>query len=87
LKAKNEVETRIIPANSDNKFYVASDGLYDQPGGRQGKSFGVKAFERILLDSHNEKQAAAAHRIWEAFEEYRGVEPRVDDFELIMFQP
>ena len=87
LKSKDEVETHTIPASPDNKFYIASDGLYDQPGGGQGKAFGVKGFERILLESHNEKQAVIACRVWEAFEEYRGAEPRVDDIELIAFQP
>ena len=87
LKSKNEVEAHAIPASPDNKFYIASDGLYEQPGGGRGKAFGIKAFERILLDSHNEKQAVTARRVWEAFEGHRGAEPRVDDFELIAFQP
>jgi serine phosphatase RsbU (regulator of sigma subunit) len=87
LKSKDDVETRTIPASPENKFYIASDGLYDQPGGRQGNTFGIKTFERILLDSHNEKQAVITRRIWEAFEEYRSAEPRVDDVELITFKP
>jgi len=87
LKSKGEVDTHTIPASPDNKFYIASDGLYDQPGGEHGKAFGIKAFEHILLDSHNEKQAVIASMVWEAFEGHRGAEPRVDDVELIAFQP
>ena len=87
LKSKDEVETHTIPTCPDNKFYIASDGLCEQPGGGRGNPFGLKAFERILLDGHGEKLAVTARRVWEAFEGHRGAEPRVDDVELIAFQP
>jgi PAS domain S-box-containing protein len=87
LKSKSEVEVYSVSANPDNKFYIASDGLYDQPGGSRGKSFGLKTLQHIMLEYHNEKQSVITEKIWAAFEEYRGAEPRVDDFELITFQP
>jgi len=87
LMDKNTVETVSIPANPDNKFYIASDGLYDQIGGESGLPFGYKRFKQIILDMHNEKQAAISDAIWEAFESYRGGQSRRDDFQLITFKP
>jgi serine phosphatase RsbU (regulator of sigma subunit)/ABC-type amino acid transport substrate-binding protein len=85
LNGIGDIETIHIPANPFNKFYIASDGLFDQPGGELSRPFGYKAFEKIILENHDEKQNVISDKIWAAFEEYRGAEPRVDDFELITF--
>nr|AGS53334.1 tetratricopeptide repeat domain protein [uncultured bacterium contig00014] len=87
LKGKDDVETINIPAKDGNKFYIASDGLFDQIGGGRSEPYGYRAFRQIILENHNEKQSLISDRIWSAFEEYRGAEPRVDDFELIAFKP
>jgi serine phosphatase RsbU (regulator of sigma subunit) len=87
LTSKDDIRITNIPANPDNKFYIASDGLFDQPGGASKNPFGYTAFKRIILENHGEKQSVISARICAAFEEYRGMEPRVDDFELITFKP
>ena len=87
-KIGNMDEIKIIytPANSDNKFYIASDGLFDQPGGKEPKPFGYNVFMRIILENHNNDQSVISEKIWAAFEEHRGDAPRVDDFELVSFK-
>ncbi len=87
LKNKNEVVVHNIPAKLGNKFYIASDGLFDQPGGSVGRRFGYNMFKQIILDSHHEEQVVITDKIWNAFEEYRGVHVRRDDVELIAFKP
>ena len=87
IESKDDVKTIHIPANPDNKFYIASDGLFDQPGGKLSRPFGYKAFEKIILENHAEKQRVISAKIWAAYEKYRGEEPRVDDFELVTFKP
>jgi len=86
LTGKDAVDVVNIPQNPDNKFYIASDGLYDQIGGEHKKQFGFKTLERIILENHHEKQKTISDKIWDAFEKYRGEEQRRDDFELITFQ-
>jgi serine phosphatase RsbU (regulator of sigma subunit) len=88
LKSKKEIQTTYIGANPNNKFYIASDGLFDQPGGNGVKTvpFGYGPFKDILLKNHDNSQDAISGKIWDAFEDYRGAEPRVDDFELITFK-
>jgi len=87
LSSKDEVEVVNISPNPDMKFYIASDGLFDQIGGEHKQQFGIKALKQIALDNHKEKQEVISGKIWDAFEEYRGEEPRRDDFELITFKP
>jgi serine phosphatase RsbU (regulator of sigma subunit) len=87
IKSKDEIETVHIAANSDNKFYIASDGLFDQIGGSSSIPFGYKIFKQTILEHHHEKQGIISGKVWNAFEEYRSEEKRVDDFELISFKP
>jgi len=87
LSNKDEVEVVRIPANPDNKFYVASDGLFDQIGGQFTKQFGFRSLESIILENHNETQEVISGKIWKAFIEHQGTEPRRDDVELITFKP
>jgi len=87
INSKDDIKTICIPPNPGNKFYIASDGLFDQPSDKRDAPFGYKRFEQVILENHSEKQSVISGRIWEAFETYRGDEPRVDDFTLITFTP
>lgn len=89
IKNKDDISVTTVPANPNNKFYLASDGLYDQMGGERKPPlpFGYKAFQQIILENHNESQTVISDKIWAAFESYRGNQPRRDDFDLITFKP
>lgn len=86
LEAKQDIATVVVPANPENKFYIASDGLSDQPGGPKNRPYGYGELKRIILENHKEKQSVISGKIWAAFEAWRGMEPRVDDFELVSFK-
>jgi serine phosphatase RsbU (regulator of sigma subunit) len=87
LKSKDDVKTLTVAPNDGNKFYIASDGLYDQVGGSENVPYGYAEFERIILENHNQSQNAISNKVWEAFETYRGENKRRDDMELISFKP
>jgi HAMP domain-containing protein len=88
LKSKEEIKTQHIPANPAEKYYIASDGLFDQPGeGENSLPFGYGRFKKVIFENHGENQDTISEKIWLAFETYRGTEPRVDDYELITFKP
>jgi len=87
IKRKDSIKTNFIPYDSNNKFYIASDGLYDQIGGEQQVPYGYDEFERIILEKHNDKQKTISDEIWKSFEAYRNNNARRDDFELITFIP
>ena len=82
---KSEVKVVELTANSDSKFYIATDGLYDQPGGAYHVPYGYDEFAEIILKNHHENLSGINEKIWAAFEQYRGDEKRVDDFELVSF--
>jgi serine phosphatase RsbU (regulator of sigma subunit) len=86
LNRKEDIKTIKIPAGRENKYYIASDGLFDQPGGENSRPFGYKAFIKIIMDRHAETQNAIVEKIWEESEKYRDREPRVDDFTLFTFK-
>ncbi|MCL1988629.1 MAG: SpoIIE family protein phosphatase [Firmicutes bacterium] len=81
------VKTTFIPKSSNNKYYISSDGMFDQRGGPRGMPFGYSHFKKVILENHNEPQATILEKVWSTFENYRGDHPRKDDFELIGFRP
>jgi serine phosphatase RsbU (regulator of sigma subunit) len=87
LKNKDDIKIITIPANNNNKFYIASDGLYEQIGGEENIPFGYDKLEEIILENHTEPQCVISEKIWQAFEVYRGNNARRDDFELVSFKP
>ena len=87
LTEKAEVKSSVIPYDENNKFYISSDGMFDQKGGERGLPFGYSKFKKIILENHCEKQEVISGKVWEAFELYRDNKNRIDDFELISFKP
>jgi len=87
LTGRDDVKMITIPANPNNKFYIATDGLADQIGEKSGKQFGKRIFSRVILDNHNEKLSVILAKLWTAFEEFRGGQDRRDDIEIISFKP
>ena len=87
IQSKDEINVATIPADSRNKYYIASDGLYEQIGGEKKLPFGYEAMESIILKNHKNKQETITEKILQAFESYRGDEPQRDDVSLIAFQP
>lgn len=87
LHGKEEIKTVNIPADPENKFYIASDGLFDQNSSKTDEPFGYRTLGDIILEHHSKPLSQISDEIWTAFEEHRGAAPRVDDFELIAFHP
>ena len=86
IKSKEDIKSIDIPYNPDNRFYIASDGLYDQPGGEKGIPFGYRRFEKIIKEYHNKTALELSNKMWEIFEDYHKSEARVDDFQLVTFK-
>jgi hypothetical protein len=86
ISSPENIKTTVIAQNTNNKFYITSDGTPDQIGGERSKQFGHETFKRIILENHHESQAVISDRIWTAFESFRGKQARRDDIELISFK-
>jgi serine phosphatase RsbU (regulator of sigma subunit) len=86
IKGKEDIAVVHIPAKPGSKFYIASDGLFDQIGQTTKLPLGYKTIMQIILEKHNESQAVISNEIWAAFEKHQGNEARRDDVELISFK-
>ena len=86
IQSKDEINVVTIPVNPGNKYYVASDGLFEQIGGERKLPLGYEALESIILKNHENKLDAITELILQEFESYRGEEPQRDDVSLIAFQ-
>jgi len=91
LKQKDDIKSINIPSDINNKYFIASDGLYEQIGGSKEEGellpFGFERLEKIILKNHKEKLNVISDKIIAEFEEYRGENPRRDDLQLISFKP
>lgn len=68
------------------KYYVASDGLFDQIGAATKCPIGYKPFKSIILEHHNDNIEDIFDEIWHTFEAYRGEECHRDDVALVGFR-
>lgn len=87
IKSKELITFYHIPGTDENKFYIASDGLFGQIGGTNKRMFGYHKFKKLILDNHLKPQTEAVDLIWDTFEDYRGDEPRRDDVVLVALKP
>ncbi len=75
-----------VPAAQGQRFYMTTDGLIDQIGGSPRRSFGKKRFASLLVALEDTPVEAHGAAIFEAVEQYRGLEARRDDIALIGFE-
>lgn len=86
VSSKEEIAVIKVPPKPGNKFYIASDGLTDQPGGPNNRPYGYSHIKKLILENHCETQSVISDKIWEAFEAWRGDRAQVDDIQLISFK-
>ncbi len=82
----NEIKVYEIEYNPSNKFYIASDGLFDQIGIDRRLPFGYSIFSEIILTYHNQPIKKIVASVWDTFNKHMGDECRRDDVTLIGFK-
>jgi len=75
----------IIPLNSGCYFYLTTDGFIDQTGGDRGFPLGNKRFRELLVENYSYTSDKQQAILWQAFQEYKGQSPRLDDVTVIGF--
>lgn len=84
--APEEIHTVAVPPDKKNRYYVATDGFFDQVGEQKSRPFGYQTFKQIILEFHTEPMETVIGKLWDAFEQHRGAQSRRDDVELIGFR-
>lgn len=70
----------------DDIFYLFSDGITDQFGGRENKKFGTKRLKELLLSIAYLSLQEQKERINKAIQEWQGNTPQTDDICIIGFK-
>ncbi len=81
------IEISTIKNSPNLKYYVASDGLFDQIGAASGIPFGYRKFKSIINEKHDAALKDIFEEVWCEFEAHRGEECRRDDVAFVGFVP
>ena len=79
----NEHRVKLAKGRS---FYMTSDGLVDQIGGKRRRMFGKKRFKELLLAIQDQPMNKQKEIIYDTLIEYQGDENRRDDVSLLGFK-
>lgn len=77
----------VVPVEPGMRFYMASDGVFDQIGGTSRRGFGKKRFMRLLASLRNLPLNEQGQVLYNAVQRYQGNEIRRDDISVIGFRP
>lgn len=75
----NTFKKHVHPFNEGDKFYMFSDGIIDQFGGKHGKKFLTKRFKQLLFEINPLTMREQKEIIKKAFDEWKGDNEQVDD--------
>nr|HQH41893.1 SpoIIE family protein phosphatase [Bacteroidales bacterium] len=75
----------IIEVQSDDKFYIFSDGFADQFGGPEGSKFKTKPFKRLLQQIYTYPMEKQHEILFDTFLQWKGNLDQVDDVLVIGF--
>ncbi len=85
-KLHQDFTNHILPVTNGTRFYMTTDGLIDQIGGKKHRAYGKRRLKSIILDYSRMNMATQAAHILRSFEEYQHDEERRDDISLVGFK-
>jgi PAS domain S-box-containing protein len=71
---------------SGDRFYMFSDGIIDQFGGKDNKKFLTKRFKQLVLDAQSYPMSEQMKLIQQANMDWRGKTPQIDDILVLGVQ-
>ena len=74
------------PVADTHTYYLVSDGLLDQAGGRDGHSFGNRRFRDWILQHAHLSLDEQRQRLIETINDYRAGRPQRDDITVLAFR-
>lgn len=85
--ADTEFPNRFIDYKSGDRFFLASDGIMEQVGGKKGLMFGKRRFRTTLESVQSHPLRDQGDILWQALIDYRGSNPQRDDVTVLGFEP
>ncbi len=86
IESCDQIRVNTIEANKNNRYFIASDGLFDQIGGSKRLPFGYKRFNKVILECNNLTLDLTTNVLWKVFYNYKKDEQQRDDITLVSFK-
>lgn len=86
VKSKSVIKSVMLNNTQGNAYYIASDGLFEQVGGKDHIPFGYRRFKRMILENHESDISVITEAVWKEFEIYTKEESRRDDITMLAFR-
>ncbi len=80
---ETDFTTQTIKLESQDTFYIFSDGFVDQFGGKNRKKFKALNFKKLLLSLQEETLSSQKLEIEKTFESWRGDYEQIDDICIV----
>lgn len=84
--ASYEFKEHVIPVKEGMKFYLSTDGYFDQNGGAKVFPMGKKQFTKLIVENQYETFADQQEMLLHALGQYQGNEERNDDVTVVGFE-
>lgn len=75
----------IVAAPASTSFYLSTDGIFDQIGGKRRRGFGKKRFTRCFEHAGTTPLREQQQKLSDTFAQYQGEEHRRDDVTVLCF--
>jgi serine phosphatase RsbU (regulator of sigma subunit) len=76
-----------IEIKPGNRYYLFSDGYYDQFGGKKDSKFKFRRFRELLSDIHTQPMPEQLEILEHTFNQWKGNNIQIDDVLVFGFQP
>ena len=86
-QSENGRDPRQLALDGADAFYLTTDGLIDQIGGSEGRSFGKRRFRELLEHNQGAPMQEQSVFLRQKFNEFQGKEKRRDDITVLGFVP
>ncbi len=80
------LENKTVEISGDICFYLTTDGILDQSGGRQGWGFGRRRFKQLILSAAPLPFAEQEETMRKELASYQGDYPQRDDITVVGFR-
>ncbi len=85
LTGADDVKVIKVPKDKNSKYFISSDGIFDQIGGEKNMAFGYRRVVNIIAENHNCSLDDIQKELWSEFKEYSKDEERRDDVTFFGF--
>jgi serine phosphatase RsbU (regulator of sigma subunit) len=79
--------SQMLQVKANSKFYMATDGVFDQSGGEKGYSYGKSRLLKFIQEHSRLSLSEQEKRFEEELTSYMGKEAQRDDMTFLAFEP